>query len=214
MRLIQSTPVMLLAGCVALAAVAANKMPAPTSNLPQAGQLPGIKQQSDAKLAALYPRPWVQLFVGTQPGCNAGAVFAGESVLKRNCALGSFKPIGYTFRDPTQSISAGNPERYVQIYSAIPPPPPGHDEDRTDTRPALGGVITSNPNHLGWHSTSAGFVQVGSCGGDTFLYVGTSRGCNAGVLTTNPNHLNCLTRPLGWTRPLVSTVPVGGCRVF
>ncbi|MEE7493068.1 hypothetical protein [Methylobacterium oryzae] len=117
----------------------------------------------------------VALFVGTQPGCNAGEVTVDPGY--KGCATA---PVGSTLARRTSP-------RDVAVYAGTAA---GLDA----------GLVTNNPRHLDAGTRPIGFLaHVGS--GGTPLYVGTQGGCNAGVVSSNPTHLGCRGTPLGEAAP-------------
>ena len=119
------------------------------------------------------PARGVELFVGTQPDCNAGVVTNDAHYL--GCATA---PIGSTSADRLTENSA-------PLYVSIAAGPNA-------------GVVTNNPHHLDAATKPIGFLlPVGSDG--VSIFIGTQAGCNASVASTNPTHLNCRSAPLGAT---------------
>lgn len=136
------------------------------------GAAPPVPRQAAAPPPATH-RPGTALFVGTEPGCNAGEVTVDAGY--KGCATA---PIGSTLARRTSPADAAV---YVGTTAGLD-----------------AGLVTSNPHHLDAPTRPIGFLAPAGTRG-TALYVGTQADCNAGVVSTNPAHLDCSGAALGTT---------------
>jgi hypothetical protein len=139
----------------------------------------GLALFSHVSVGLLPLQKGTQLFVGTQPNCNAGVVTTNPNHM--NCTT---KPIGFSV-DGAGATPAGN---FAAVFV-------GNQPNVND------GVASTNPHHLNGSTAPIGFLSKIPTEGGTKLFVGNVQNCNAGVLTTNTNHLNCATSFVGYTLP-------------
>ena len=142
-----------------------------SESAPTAARAPPAQSAAVSPPDRVSRAPGVALYVGTQPGCNAGEVTVDPG--HKGCAT---VPVGATLAQRTGPAD-------VAVYAGTAAGP-GAD------------VVTDNPRHLNAGTRPIGFLAPAGASG-TPLFVGRQANCNAGVVSTNPAHLNCAGVALG-----------------
>lgn len=123
------------------------------------------------------------LFLGQDPGCNAGVVTTEADFM--NCRT---ELIGYTIHPHDQAQEP--------LYVGMTP---GVND----------GIVSRDPVLNGGKTRPIGYVASEAVGG-TRLYVGSQPGCNEGVVAAEPDHRGCHASPIGWTHPSRGAEPLPG----